>query len=242
MPLRLLTALVLLLLGTCARAEPQLRLATLEYPPYSSVHLRNGGSIVELTRRAFAVQGYEAQIDFLPWARVRADLRSGNYQGALALWPKEVSEERLIASRPLFYSELGLFVRRDYELQFSTLQQLAGEKLGIVRGYGYPQRILNAGLELEDAVDDISNLRKLQAGRFNLVLLERRVGEHLIANDPHLRGQLAWQGTVLERIPLLVGFIPSRRGQPDWIDIYEKGLRQLHASGEYMRILREHNH
>lgn len=241
MPIRLLTALTLLLLSLCAQAETSLRLATLEYPPYSSEHLPNGGSIVELTRRAFAVQGHQVQIDFLPWARVRADLRSGNYQGALALWPQEVKEERLIASRPLFYSELGLFVRKDKPLQFRDLRQLAGHKLGLVRGYGYPKHILDAGLVLEEAVDDISNLRKLQAGRFDLVLLERRVGEHLIANDPGLRDQLIWQGAVLERVPLLVGFTPPRQGQPNWIEIFEQGLRQLHASGEYMHILRAHN-
>lgn len=238
---RLLGIFALLLLGPSTWATPQLRLATLEYPPYSSEHLPDGGSIVELTRRAFALQGYDAQIDFLPWARVRADLRNGNYQGALALWPKEVKEERLIASRPLFYSELGLFVRRDHGLQFRDLRQLAGHKLGLVRGYGYPQHILEAGLVLEEAVDDISNLRKLQAGRFDLVLLERVVGEHLIAHTPQLRGQLVWQGAVLERIPLLVGFTPPQAGQPNWIAIFEQGLRQLHASGEYMQILRAHN-
>ncbi len=237
----LLAALALLLLSSCLQAEPELRLATLEYPPYSSQHLPAGGSIVALTRRAFALQGHQVQIDFLPWARVRADLQSGNYQGALALWPKEVSEEGLIASRPLFYSELGLFVRRGHDLQFRDLRQLAGRKLGLVRGYGYPQHILDAGLIAEEAVDDISNLRKLQAGRFDLVLLERRVGEHLIANDAQLRGQLIWQGAVLERIPLLVGFLPPQAGQPDWIAIFEQGLRQLHANGEYMQILRAHN-
>jgi polar amino acid transport system substrate-binding protein len=240
MPILLFVALCLLLCSNPSHAQP-LRLATLEYPPYSSEHLRNGGSIVELTRRAFATQGYAAQIDFLPWARVRAALRQGHYQGALALWPREVQEERLIASRPLFYSELGLFVRRDHAPNVDHLEQLRGKTLGIVRGYGYPQRILGAGLILEEAVDDLSNLRKLQAGRFDQILLERRVGEHLVARDPQLRGQLVWQGTVLERIPLLVGFAPSHPDQPDWIRIFEQGLRELHASGEYRHILRRHN-
>jgi polar amino acid transport system substrate-binding protein len=241
MPNRLLAILVSVLLSTCAQAGELLRLATLEYPPYSSQHLPGEGSIVELTRRAFAVQGHTVQIDFLPWARVRVALRKGQYQGALALWPKEIKEEQLIASRPLFYSELGLFVRQGDPLQFAELHQLRGKTLGLVRGYGYPQHILDAGMILEEAVYDISNLRKLRAGRFDLVLLERRVGEHLINKDPSLRGQLVWQGTVLERIPLFVGFRPPRSDQPDWIDIYEQGLRKLHASGEYMEILRRHN-
>lgn len=241
MPTLLLAVVLLLVLGQPARAEPQLRMATLEYPPYSTEHRPDGGSIVALTRRAFAVRGYPVQIDFLPWARVRVELGNGNYQGALALWPKEVKEEGLQPSRPLFYSELGLFIRNDYPLQFSRLQELRGQTLGIVRGYGYPQHILDAGLTLEDAVDDISNLRKLNARRFDMVLLERIVGNHLIANDEQLRGKLRWHGNVLERIPLLVGFAPTKAGEPNWSAVFEQGLRDLHASGEYMRILRENN-
>ena len=232
---------LLILLAQPAQAEPQLRMATLEYPPYSSEHLPDGGSIVALTRRAFAVRGHSLQIDFMPWARVRMGLRNSSYQGALALWPQEVKEEGLLASRPLFYSELGLFVRNDHPLPFNQLQELRGQTLGIVRGYGYPQHILEAGLSLEEAVDDISNLRKLKARRFDMVLLEHIVGNHLINNDEQLRGTLRWHGNVLERIPLLVGFVPPKAGEPDWSKVFEQGLRDLHSSGEYMQILREHN-
>lgn len=216
------------------------RLATLEYPPYSSAHLPGGGSIVELTERAFATQGHAPRIDFLPWARVRAELRNGSYQGALALWPQEIKEERLIASRPLFYSQLGLFVRRHEGPPIGSLTDLRGRRVGIVRGYGYPPRILASGLLAEEAVDDISNLRKLAARRFDLVLLERIVGEHLIAGDATLRGRLVWQEPALERIPLMLGFTAPRPGQPDWAAIFERGLRELHASGEYTAILRRH--
>ena len=134
-----------------------------------------------------------------------------------------------------------MFIRNDYPLQFSQLQELRGKTLGIVRGYGYPQHILDAGLILEYAVDDTSNLRKLNARRFDMVLLERIVGNHLIANDEQLRGKLSWHGNVLERIPLLVGFVPAKAGEPDWSAVFEQGLRDLHSSGEYMRILRSHN-
>ncbi|MFP5420760.1 MAG: substrate-binding periplasmic protein [Gammaproteobacteria bacterium] len=241
MPIVLFVATLLFFFAQSAQAQPQLRMATLEYPPYSSEHLPDGGSIVALTRRAFAVRGYPLQIDFLPWARARVELGNGNYQGALALWPKEINEEGLQPSRPLFYSELGLFIRNGYPLQFSQLQELRGRTLGIVRGYGYPQHILDAGLTLEDAVDDISNLRKLNARRFDMVLLERIVGNHLIGNDEQLRGKLSWQGNVLERVPLLVGFVPAKPGEPDWSAVFEQGLRDLHSSGEYMQILRSHN-
>jgi len=241
MPNLLLMFLLLFFLAQSAQAEPQLRMASLEYPPYSSAHLPDGGSIVALTRRTFAMRGYQVQIDFMPWARVRRELGNGNYQGALALWPKEIQEEGLQPSRPLFYSELGLFIRNGYTLQFNKLQELQGRTLGIVRGYGYPQHIFDAGLILESSVDDISNLRKLNARRFDMVLLERAVGNHLIASNEQLRGKLRWHGNVLERIPLLVGFVPARPGEPDWNAVFEQGLRDLHASGEYMQVPDEHN-
>lgn len=238
MRFRLLPALLSLVLLPVTAAE--LRLATLEYPPYSSQVMPHGGSIVELTTRAFATQGQAVRIDFLPWARVRADLQNGLYQGALPLWPLEIIEENLQASRPLLYSQIGFFVRRSKPVHFRQLDELQGRKVGIVRGYGYPLSILESGIAAEGAVDDISNLRKLQARRFDLVLLERTVGEYLIASDAGLRGQLVWQEPALERLPLFIGFRPQTPGQPDWAAMFERGLRELHASGEYMRILRRH--
>ncbi|MDH4567989.1 transporter substrate-binding domain-containing protein [Pseudomonas sp. BN414] len=238
-PLALWALLSCLSLSFGVRAD--LRLATLEYPPYCSQSLPQGGSIIELTTRAFATQGYKVQVDFMPWARVRAALHSGHYQGALALWPREVVEENLHASRPLFYSELGFFVRTDTPVDFKNLSELKGRKVGVVRGYGYPASVLRSGFRAEEAVDDISNLRKLDARRFDLVLLERVVGQYLVATDDHLRGKLQWQPPALERIPLLAGFTAPHPGQPDWAQVYERGLRDLLASGEYTRILERHN-
>ncbi|UVE18889.1 transporter substrate-binding domain-containing protein [Pseudomonas sp. LS44] len=233
--------LALLWCVPAANAAEPLRLVSLEYPPYSSAKIPGGGSIVELVTQAMASQGKSVHIDFMPWARARAELRSHRYAGALPLWPREIVEEQLIASRPLFYSELGFFVRRDTPVQFTTLNQLKGHRVGIVRGYGYPQTLLHSGFRSEEAVDDLSNLRKLAARRFDLVLLERVVGEHLIASHATLRGQLIWQGRSLERTPLLVGFLPQRPGEPDWAATFERGLRELHATGDYMRIIRKHN-
>lgn len=232
--------LLLSLLLNVAQAAP-LRLATLEYPPYCSQTLPERGSIVELVVRAFATQGQPVQIDFMPWARVRAELHTGRYQGALPLWPREISEENLTASRPLFYSELGFFSRAGQAVPFTSLNELDGRRVGIVRGYGYPPKVLRSGLITEEAVDDLTNLRKLAARRFDLVLLERVVGEYLTASHADLRHRVHWQEPALERIPLLVGFIPPRSGEPDWAAIFEQGVRALHANGEYMQILKKHN-
>ena len=58
----------------------------------------------------------------------------------------------------------------------------------------------------------------------------------------HMQGQShRLQCPALERIPLVVGFSAPQAGQPDWAAIFERGLRELHASGEYLRILKRHS-
>ena len=231
----------LLLITSITVSAAEVRLATLEYPPYSSVSLPERGSIVELTTRAFAATGNSVQIDFLPWARALAELRKGNYDGILLLWPEEIISEQLIASRPLLYSELGFFIRQDTPVAFTELSQLKGRKVGIARGYGYPKDILNSGIVSEEGTDDLTNLRKLAAGRFDLVLLEQQVGLHLLSREPALQKTLAWQGQILARIPLLVGFAPPKPVQPDWASVYAQGLSALFTNGDYLRILQKHS-
>lgn len=236
----ILLSCLLFTLNVTARAA-EVRLATLEYPPYSSEYLPGGGTMVELSTRAFAVVGYDARIEFRPWARVLAELHRGKYDGLLALWPDDLIADGLVGSEPLMSSDLGFFVRQNTPVTFATLSDLKGRKVGVSLGYNYPAEIINSGIITEDAVNDLSNLRKLAAGRFDLVLLERQVGEYLIKLNPDLQGKLAWQGQTLIKIPLIAGFIKTQAPEPNWTELYSKGLSILRKSGEYERILRGSN-
>ena len=57
-----------------------------------------------------------------------------------------------------------------------------GLKIGTVRGYANPPSFLAANLDSEEEGDDFANLRKLEAGRIDLVLIDRSVAEYLIAD------------------------------------------------------------
>ncbi len=229
--------LIISLLASLGLQAREIRIASLDYPPFSSPNLQDGGKLVALSRASLQLQGHSLKVDFMPWARVLLELKRGNYDGALPLWPNEIIDLGLHASRPLVYSEMGFFVRRDSTLQGLPLEALKGLRVGIVRGYAYPQRLLSAGLVTEEAANDISNLRKLAARRFDLVLLEREVGLHLLQEEPLLGQQLTWQGRLHERIPLLIGFRPASGGEAELAEQFDDGLKHLLTSGEYLRIL-----
>lgn len=99
---------ILLILSPAVLAD-EVRLVTLEYPPYTTQSRANGGSMIELTKRAFALSGHTAIIEFRPWARAQKEMSQGKYDGIMLLWPEEVTAAKVIASRPLAYSELGFF-------------------------------------------------------------------------------------------------------------------------------------
>jgi polar amino acid transport system substrate-binding protein len=234
-----LVIMLLLTASVSARAD-DIRLAAAEYPPYTSADLPDGGLLGELTRRAFAVSGHHVQIDFFPWARAVLVMRRGQYDGLMTIWPDKAMAEKLIPSRPLVYSELGFFVRSNTLVPFTALSQLKGQPVGTVRGYHYPRNIMSSGIVAEDAADDLGNLRKLAAQRFDSVLLEKQVGLYLLGREPDLQKKLVWQDPVLERIPLFIGFAAPKTDQPDWPALYEQGLKQLVESGEYQRILKKY--
>ena len=204
----------LLFLASTQVLANEVRLVTLEYPPYTTQSRESGGSMIELTRRAFAASGHTAVIEFRPWARAQQEMRQGKYDGILPLWPEEVSAAKLVASPPLAVSQMGFFVRKDTPLTFSAPEQLKGQRVGVARGYDYPDSIMNVGIVPEEAVDDLTNLRKLAAKRFNLVLLEHQVGLDLLSQHPELQEKIVWQGQALLEVPLLIGFKPPAPGKP----------------------------
>lgn len=242
MTMRALPLLIMLLLTVSVSARAaDIRLAAGEYPPFTSADLPDGGLLGELTHRAFAVSGHRVQIDFLPWARAVLVMRRGQHDGLMAIWPDKAIAEKLIPSRPLVYSELGFFVRKNTSVPFITLSQMKGQPVGTVRGYHYPQSIMNSGIVAEDAADDLGNLHKLAAQRFDSVLLEKNVGLYLLGQQAGLQNKLVWQDPVLDRLPLFVAFAVPKAGQPDWPALYEQGLKQLWESGEYLRILKKYD-
>ena len=233
--------MIIFILMTIVRGySHEIRLAAEEYQPFTSAELPEGGLLGELTHRAFALSGHQVHIDFLPWARAVLLMRRGQYDGLMAIWSDKAVTEKLIPSRPLAYSELGIFVRSNTPVSVTTLSQLKDRTVGTVRGYHYPRSIMNSGIVAEDAADNLSNLRKLAAQRFDAVLLEKQVGLYVLDHEPDLQKKLVWQDPVLERLPLFLGFAAPKAGQPDWPALYEQGLKQLVESGEYLRILKKY--
>ncbi|MET0519505.1 MAG: transporter substrate-binding domain-containing protein [Burkholderiaceae bacterium] len=130
----------------------------------------------ELLRLMAADAGLPLAIEVLPWQRAvqRAAQQAGSVLFSLTRMPERETQYQWvgpISARRIMVYRLS---RRD-DVRPASLQQLGGLRVGVVRDSA-AARQLQAELarpadELEWAVDDATNLRKLLAGRMELLAM-----------------------------------------------------------------------
>ncbi|MEC5207118.1 polar amino acid transport system substrate-binding protein [Vogesella perlucida] len=232
----------LLLLATLlpvaqSEAAGTIRLATLAYPPFCDQEQPDGGALVAITRAAFARQGIRMQLTVLPWPRLVSQLAQDRFDGVIGVWNTDLAAMRLRGGSPVFHSLVGVYLLRQSSLDIGKPGALHGKLAGIVHGYNYSDSIMRSGLKFEFARDDETNLRKLQLGRIDVAIVEKAVGDSLLATQRLRQGRLLrWGGTVLAVEPLAVGFA-SGSGQDYWHAQFESGLQKLKQDGQYLRMV-----
>jgi polar amino acid transport system substrate-binding protein len=199
---------------------PTLRLASLEWLPYAGHALPQGGLSAAVAMAVAARIGYAVDVQYLPWKRA---MQAGSGPGFAGYFPAYQTAERARQchfSAPIGYSTIGLAVRAAQPLHWRTLDDLAGNKLGVVLGYSNGERVdamVEQGkLSVDYSASDTVNLRKLLAGRVNAVVIDRAVLRYLLASDPGLkagRGLLAFEDHARAALSLHVCFQRTAPGQ-----------------------------
>lgn len=236
----LLTLTLALLCGT-AYAGRVVNLASTDYPPYFSPQLPGDGVVAAITRAALAKHGHTLQLHYRPWARLMAEVKAGQFDGVMAVWYEPARAEYLHYSLPLVNTVMGFYGRVDKPLPTLPLTELRTRVVGTVRGYKNPDVFDRAGLKQELAADDLTNLRKLAAGRLDLVLVDKVLAQHLLGHlSPAERLAIRWQEPPLEVMPLHVGL---RRELPDGEQLladFNDGLQTLRKSGQLAALIRQY--
>lgn len=230
----LLLSLWFSLLSTNAPASArELLFASTHYPPYTSSTDPQNGAMVRLVRELLMPLGYTLEVRTLPWQRLLQERT--RYDGILMLWPNEAKDLKLVAYQGVFKSRLGFYTRTDTPVDVSSIMAIGRRTVGATRGYGYPDVLLQSALDLEYAAEDLSNLRKLKARRFDIVVLERVVGDYLIHEYPELGG-LQWNEPPMAEIPLGFAVVPGRPGTVTLTRDLENSLRQYIARGDLTKL------
>lgn len=222
-----------------AVAAGHLRLVATEFPPYTTASLADHGAAVAITRAAVERAGMTMEVLYRPWARALIELQQRQWDGVIGAWHSVERESFLAYPRALgITNKIGFMARAGSTLAVDDLRKLSALTIGVVRDYANPAAFEDAKLRKEEAIDDLTNLRKLAAGRVDLALVDKGVAFHILQTQlrEHLNA-LTWLDPAVADMPLYTAFSKKMPELGPRVAAFSRALNELQVSGELQRIL-----
>lgn len=134
----------------------------------------------------FNKMGVPAKIEAYPWKRA---LDMGK-KGGVGIGGIYKNDERLKIfdySEALFSEKLVLFINKEKQFNFTSVQDLAGKKVGIILGWSYGEdfdtALKNKTFSVDEAKSDISNLKKVSIGWLDCAVAIELAGQKIMAEE-----------------------------------------------------------
>lgn len=227
---------------TSVMAEGVIKLASLDWEPYIGPNMKDGGYVTEVIKEAYKRAGYTVQIDYLPWARAVKMSKDGDYDGYMPEYYSEDLKKDFLLSAPFQGGPLGLFKKKTSKISFKKIDDLKPYSIGVVRGYVNTAEFDAAAyLKKDEAKDDITNFKKLIAGRIDLIVCDKYVGEHILNTDLKANaGEVEFMEPVLEQKDLYVCITKTAPDAQKKIDAFNSAVKQMVDDGTITKIMDKH--
>ncbi|WP_114086614.1 ABC transporter substrate-binding protein [Thalassospira profundimaris] len=170
-------------------AGTTVRLASLDWPPYTGENLRGQGSSAIISRQAFAVSNIGMTTVFYPWRRVLDSLHSD--ESLIGYYPEYKSadlEKQFYFSDSIGNSALGFVSLAGSAFDWTVPDDLKKWRIGVVAGYVnepvFDRMMKNGDLKTLAANDDVTLLRLLHAKRIDAAVMDEQVLHYWIRTMP----------------------------------------------------------
>ena len=242
-----LIGFILLNLPQGVVAQNVVNLAATEFPPYLGEHLEHGGVMTQIAQEAYERVGYQVNVHYHPWARALALVRIGELDGLVQVWMREERKEWLLFSAPIpsANSEVVFYKRKDLNIEFDGKDYLALKPytIGAGRGYADPEGFekIRDQLRVEIVTTDIQNLKKLELGRIDLMIVDKFVAQYLLETQmPESVASFDWLGSALSLESNHMGVSRKAPEARKKLEDFNRGLVLLKQEGRIQGILAEH--
>jgi polar amino acid transport system substrate-binding protein len=108
-----------------------------DYPPftYSDENSHVKGIDIELFQEAANRLGIEINIKLVPWKRLLKMTKQGDIVGSFAMFKTPERESFSLFTYPIHYSTFKLFTTKNQDLNYSSVKDLYGKRIGIEAGF-----------------------------------------------------------------------------------------------------------
>lgn len=223
-----------------ARAR-EIVMCTVPWAPFYGPELQQGGFITALSKAAFAAGGHKAEIQFMPWARAMLEVRQGDRHALMGAYYTEERAETYVATDRLYTTRVGLVALESLGVtEYDSLRDLQEYTIGYGRGWATTEEFDTAEyLDKEAADNNVLNVRKLYAGRIDLIAMNfdrfRRIAEEE-GFDPD---KAVFLDPALKESGLYVMVSRALEDPQAVVEDFNSGLQQIRDNGRYDEVLGE---
>lgn len=223
-----------------ARAET-ITLSNGEWLPYLSESLPYKGPVSRIVSEAFALEGIDVKYVFRPWPRAYAEAQRGLVNGSVVWSIGEETSERareFLASDTVLESQIVFFYRKGYQFHWTNDEDLVGLRIGGVAGYEYRFEGV-PGVHLDRAPTEELNMRKLLAGRVDLVPTNLDVGRYILRSQfkPEEVASISVAPGSYSATQYRLIMRRADSASAGYIERFNRGLRKLKQSGRYEQYM-----
>ncbi|GAA3928724.1 ABC transporter substrate-binding protein [Litoribacillus peritrichatus] len=234
---RILVAVLGFCLAFSVSAGEKVFLTSLEWPPYAGRSLPEGGASVAVAKAAFAAEGYDLVVDFLPWSRAVNEAKdpSSKYSGYFPEYYSKGVEAEFVFSQEMGSGPLGFIQNTSNPVTWNSLDDLSNQIIGVVQDYvntdDFDARVASGQQKTQAVTSDAINVRKVAGGRIPLAVIDQNVFQYLLKTDKSLKGASAkveMNAKLLEDKKLFVCFKKTSDGK-NMADIFNRGLSKINV-------------
>jgi polar amino acid transport system substrate-binding protein len=195
------------------------------------------GLYPQLIRAAFQQMDTAVRLEAVPWSRALRQLDQAEC-GVAGIYRNTERLQKYDFSAAIFVERLRLYTRRGRGLSFSGIPDLAGLRIGVIRGWSYGDafdRARQAGqLVAEEVAADAQNFSKLESGRLDAVLAVEQAGATLLAGGAYPSVQALPRPLAVNSTHL--AFHKSARSAA-LLKRFDEAMEQLRRNGVHDRLV-----
>ncbi len=224
--------IILITIPTMAAGKVKWKITSLEWPPISSQRLPLGGMSIVVLREALKTESIELIVEYYPWTRSIEKARDPSYLGYYPAWPEEVTEG-FKKSSALFTSPAGFVEPVERPLVWNKLSYLKGKNIGTVQSYGNTaefNRLVRDGVILTElTMDDLSNIKKVAAGRIDGAFIDLNNLDYFLKNDlKELTGIVRPNKKIIDNKDIVIA-INNKFSNKKAAEIITRSLKRINA-------------
>ena len=222
-------------LGTTVYAE-KVTLAYFDFPPYEfQENDAPRGVLINIVEEIFRTADIQLKLEYLPFKRGYYNVQKGKVDGIFNFYKNAERLKIFDYCEPIIKNPLHFFTRKDFIVDFKSLEDLNGLKVGSLRGYTYGEAFDKSDIFKKDVADShLSNFKKLAYGRIDLYPCDKLVGIYL-AKKNNLMSELKILPTPLKVMDGYIGFTKGKHQKT--IDRINAIIIEMRESGKLQELV-----